>query len=75
MNITIEVKGEQRQYELGDDALKALQAIAARNGVSLEEALVQAIATEKFIEDQERSGAKLLIKKDDTLRELVRTTA
>jgi hypothetical protein len=73
MKITIEVEGQQRQFELGEDALRALKAIAARNEVSLEEALVQAIATEKFIEEQERSGAKLLIKKDDQLRELVRT--
>lgn len=73
MRITIEVNGENRVYELGEDALRALKAIAARNAIPLEDALVQAIATEKFIEDQELSGARFLIKKDDTLRELVRT--
>ncbi len=75
MKITIAVNGEDQVYELGEDALKALRAIADQSGLSLQEALVQAIATEKFIEDQVRSGAKLLIKKDDKLRELVRTPA
>lgn len=73
ITITIEINGEQKVFELGEDALRALQAIAARREISIEEALVQAVATEKFIEDQERAGAKLLIEKNDKLRELVRT--
>jgi hypothetical protein len=69
MAITIEIDG--KRYQLTDGTVDALKEIAQRNGVSVETALKQAILNEKFIEEQTASGAKLLIEKNGSLRELV----
>jgi hypothetical protein len=76
MKLIIEKDGEQRGVELSESAMKALDAIADRNGLSVEGALMQALENENFIEEIESSGGKLLIEKDDgKLREVVREYA
>jgi predicted transcriptional regulator len=75
VKVTIEINGQQYQIDLPDETAKELQAIAARNGLTFAGALQQAIANEKFLEDQQAAGGKLLIEKDDKLRELVREPA
>ncbi|HEX3609259.1 MAG TPA: hypothetical protein VHU14_06290 [Solirubrobacterales bacterium] len=45
--------------------------IARRNNVTPEVALKQAILNEKFIEEQTNEGAKLLMEKNGSLRELI----
>jgi hypothetical protein len=72
MKLTIEANGEKQTIELPEETVRDLEAIAARNGLSFGEALQQAIANERFIEDQQASGAKLLVEKNGTLREVVR---
>ena len=72
MKLTIEANGEEQTIELPEETVRDLEAIAARNGLSFGEALQQAIANERFIEDQQASGAKLLVEKNGTLREVVR---
>lgn len=67
-NVKLEIDG--RTYELSEDTLEALVGIAHRNRIGLEQAVAQAIANEKFLEDEVDSGAKLLIKKDDSVRHL-----
>jgi hypothetical protein len=67
--ITIQIDG--KTYQLSDETADTLIDIARRNGVSPEVALKQAILNEKFIEQQTASGAKLLIEKNGSLRELV----
>jgi hypothetical protein len=75
MKLTIEIDGEKHTVELPEATVRDLAAIAARNGLTFGTALQQAIANEKFLEDQQADGAKLLIEKDDKLRELVREPA
>jgi len=67
-NLKIEIDGEI--VELPEEVVGALQQIAQRNGIGLEEAIQQAIVNEKFIEDEVDGGAKLLIEKGDELRHL-----
>jgi len=69
MSIRVQIDG--KTYELSDTTRDTLIDIARRNGVSVEVALKQAILNEKFIEEQTASGAKLLIEKNGSLRELV----
>ena len=65
------VQIDDKTYELSEATRDTLIDIARRNGVSVEVALKQAILNEKFIEEQTASGAKLLIEKNGSLRELV----
>jgi hypothetical protein len=69
--VPIRVQVDGKTYELPDATGDTLIDIARRNGVSVEVALKQAILNEKFIEEQTASGAKLLIEKNGSLRELV----
>lgn len=69
--MTIRVQIDGKAYELSDATRDTLIDIARRNGVSVEVALKQAILNEKFIEEQTASGAKLLLEKNGSLRELV----
>jgi len=71
IKLTIEINGQPHEVELSDAAVEALKAIAARNNLSVEAALEQAVVNEKFLEDKVDSGSKLLIEKDDKFRELV----
>jgi hypothetical protein len=71
VKVIFDVDGEQTTLEFSDETWEALQAIVKRNGVSLRDALEQAIANEDFIEKQTESGGKLLVAKGDKLRELV----
>jgi hypothetical protein len=69
MPIMIQIDGQT--YELSDETARTLVEIAQRNNVTPEVALKQALLNEKFIEEQTTSGAKLLIEKNGSLRELV----
>ncbi|MGH2957521.1 MAG: hypothetical protein ACRDL6_11055 [Solirubrobacterales bacterium] len=75
MKLIIEQDGERIESELSESAVKALEAIAERNDLSFEDALLQALENENFIEDIEASGGRLLFEKDDKIRELVREPA
>ena len=72
MKLMVEIDGREQTIELPDETVRDLAAIAQRNGLDFATALQQAIANEKFLEDQQANGAKLLIEKGDKLRELVR---
>lgn len=69
MAITIHIDGTT--YELSEETARTLVEIAQRNNVTPEVALKQAILNEKFIEEQTTTGAKLLIERNGSLRELV----
>ena len=57
---------------LPDEAVENLRAIAEKNGITLTAALRQAIANEKFLEDELDNGGKLLIESDKgPLRQVV----
>ena len=57
---------------LTDDALAALKDLADKRGISMGQALGQAIASEKFLQDEVSKGGKVLIEKpDQTIREVV----
>jgi hypothetical protein len=75
MKLIIEKDDDRQEIELPEEVVKALKAIAERNDLSIEDALLQALANENFIEDVEASGGKLLIEKDDKIREVVREYA
>jgi hypothetical protein len=72
MKLIIEMDGKQHAIDIPPNVADALTKIAERNGITLEAALEQAIANEEFFEEIEASGGKLLVEKDDKLRELVR---
>lgn len=50
---------------LGEDVVDALTDIAGSRGITLTEALRQAIANEKFLQDEIDQGSKLLIEDKD----------
>jgi hypothetical protein len=77
MKVTIHIEGMDQpiEAELPEETDRDLQEIASRNGLSFAAALQQAIANERFLDEQQANGAKLLIEKDDKLRELVREPA
>jgi hypothetical protein len=64
--------GEEQEYLLPTETVRALESIAARGKMSFIDALQQAILNEDFIEGEQKNGAKLLIKKGNELREIVR---
>ncbi|MBX4197615.1 hypothetical protein KW801_03625 [Candidatus Saccharibacteria bacterium] len=60
--------------EYPKQTIQALTEIAVRNSLGYGAALVQSIANEKFLLDQEQSGAKLIVElSDGTLRRLERS--
>lgn len=71
MRVIFEMNGERYEADLPEQTLEALQEIADRKQLSLIAALQQAIVNEKFLEDQQAEGWKLLIEKGDSVRELV----
>ena len=57
---------------LSTEAVQALQDIADSRGVTLTEALRQAIATEKFLSEEVRQGNKILVERPDQgIREII----
>jgi predicted transcriptional regulator len=57
---------------LSPEAVDALNEIADSRGVTLSEALRQAIASEKFLVDEVRKGSKILVERPDQgIREIV----
>jgi hypothetical protein len=70
MRLTIEIDGKDTVVELDEEIVDALRSIAERNGLSLEEAIGQAIVNERTLEDAVDGGGQLLIEKNDKLRRL-----
>jgi len=57
--------------ELPQDAVDALETIAKRRRISLEDALLQAIADESLLDEEAAGGSKILIEKPDkTMHEI-----
>lgn len=50
---------------LSEEAVKSLEALANKRGITMTEALRKAIATEKFLADEVAEGSKVLIKSKD----------
>ena len=69
-NITYRIKPGERTAILSKDAVEALEAIAKLRNISLGEALIQAITTERYLREATESGAKLFIKKNGRLSEM-----
>ena len=61
LKMTIEEGDYSAEVECADDVTQALRQIMRVNGCSAEVALMQAVANEKFLQDLEDSGHKLLI--------------
>lgn len=59
------------KVDLTDEQVKALQELAQRRGLKLNEVLQQAISTEKLIADNVEEGDDLLIKKGDRFKKVV----
>lgn len=56
---------------LPDDTVQALRELAERRQVSVTHALRQAIATEAYLDEQIRQGAKILIEIKGRVKEIV----
>lgn len=69
MKITLGVESEERQFDLPDETIGALQQIAERNGLPLGLALHRAITNENFIEKL-AADRRLLVEQDDSIRRL-----
>lgn len=48
---------------LSDETIDDLKEVASKRGITLTEAIRKAIATEKFVQDKQDEGAKILIEK------------
>jgi predicted transcriptional regulator len=53
--------GKKVTVNLGDEVVQALNEIATTRGVTMTEALRQAIANEKFLQDEINQGSRILI--------------
>ena len=64
---------ESRAIEVvvSDEAYEALQEIAHRRGISIAEALKEAVALEKWYLETKKDGSRVLVVKDGDARELV----
>jgi predicted transcriptional regulator len=57
---------------LPEETVTNLRELAEKRGITLTEALRRAIANEHFLEDEVKSGGKVLVEKPDkTVREIV----
>jgi cysteine synthase len=57
---------------INEDALAVLRELAESTGMTLGQALGQAIASEKFLRDEVKKGGRVLIEKpDQSIREVV----
>jgi excisionase family DNA binding protein len=56
--------------DIPDDLMATLQALAARNGLTISRMLEQAITNEKYIEDQLDSGEEILVGHGEHFRKL-----
>lgn len=65
MELTLKIDGQTRTVELPDEVVEALQSLADRHGITLEQAIGQAIVNQKFLEDQLGPNGELIVKKDD----------
>ena len=72
MKITIERDGEKQTLDLPEDVVRGLKDIARRNNITFAEAVQQAIAGGNFLEAVQADGGKVLVEKDNQLREVVR---
>jgi predicted S18 family serine protease len=59
------------KVDLTDEQVQALQELARRRGLKMNEVLQQAISTEKLIADNVEEGDDLLIKKGDRFKKVV----
>lgn len=50
---------------LTEEAIKSLEALAQKRGITMTDALRKAIATEKFLVDEVGEGSKVLIESKD----------
>jgi hypothetical protein len=73
IRVVIKIGDEEQEYVLPVETVRALEAIAARGKMGFVDALQQAIVNEDYIEGEQKNGAKLLIKKGNELREIVRS--
>jgi hypothetical protein len=58
------------KVDLTDEQIRALQDLAKRRGVKMNEVIQQAISTEKLIADNVDEGDDLLIKKGDRFKKV-----
>jgi predicted transcriptional regulator len=56
---------------LSEDVISKLRQLAERQGISATAALQKAIETEVFVRDEIDRGAKILVKENDHLKEVV----
>jgi len=70
MKITVKVDGDERDVELPDATVRALETLARRNGLTIDQMLEQAIANEQFIEDKIADGNEILVGRGDRFRKL-----
>jgi hypothetical protein len=71
MRLILRIDDRDYEIDLREETVRELEAIAGRNGISLQGAILQAIRNENFLEDQTAAGGRLLIEKDNRLQELV----
>ncbi len=58
---------------LPESAVAALRELSEKRGTSMAEVLRQAISLEKFVDEQTSQGGKILIEKDNEVRQLLRS--
>lgn len=68
----VDPEGNKQVLDLSEDDVRGLQLTASRNHITFAEALGQAIAGGNFLESVEAAGGKVLVEKDNQVREVVR---
>ena len=56
---------------LSEDAVQALRDIATSRGTNMSDVLRHAISLEKFVHDETKDGAKILVEKNNDTRQLL----
>ena len=64
-------KGKRMTIQLSDELAKHVEWLAETQGISQVEAIRKAIATESYFQQEIMQGAKVLIERNQSLREVI----
>jgi hypothetical protein len=71
MELTQEPTLTKVSFNLPEEDVAILKALAARRRTTITHVIRQAIASEKFLDDEISAGGKILVERNKNIRELV----
>lgn len=62
---------KRMNFRFSESTVKTLEKIANERGITLTEAIRQAIETEAYLRKMKKSGAKILIQEGESVKEII----